>query len=54
MLNQDDFWVIRSIRHDHTNKEFATEAEALAFAQTGDTLAHVVNGREESHRPVVK
>jgi hypothetical protein len=53
-INTNDFWRIRSARHNHENREFATEAQAIEFAQTGDTLAHVVNGREESHRPVVK
>jgi hypothetical protein len=53
-MNRNNYWVVRSVRHDHVNKEFATEADALAFAQTGDVLAQVVNGREVSHRPVVK
>jgi hypothetical protein len=53
-MSQNNYWVVRSVRHDHANKEFDTEAQALEFAQTGDTLAHVVNGREECHRPVVK
>jgi len=53
-MSKNDYWVVRSVRHDHENKVFDTEAQALEFAQTGDTLAHVVDGREQSHRPIVK
>jgi len=53
-MSQNEKWVVRSVRHNHESKLFDSEAEALTFAQTGDVLAHVVNGREESHRPVVK
>jgi len=53
-MNEYDYWVVRSSRHNHENKEFDSEAEALEFAQTGDVLAHVVNGCEVLHRPVVK
>jgi hypothetical protein len=53
-MSQTEYWVVRSARHNHENEVFDSEAEALAFAQTGDVLAHVRNGCEESHRPIVK
>jgi hypothetical protein len=53
-MNKNDYWVVRSVRHNHESKQFASEPEALAFAQSGDVLAHIVNGSEASHRPVVK
>ncbi len=53
-MNTNDYWVVRSVRHGHESKPFSSEQEAIAFAASGDVLAHVVNNQEISHRPLVK
>jgi hypothetical protein len=51
---EEDYWVVRSAHTDRHAAKFNSEAEALRFAETGDVLAHLVNGQEVHHRPVVK
>jgi hypothetical protein len=50
----EDFWIVRSAHADRHEARFNSEAEALQFAQSGDVLAHIQNGQEIHHRPVVK
>lgn len=53
-MSENDYWVVRSANTDRHQATFISEAEALQFAQTGDVLAHFVNGQEVTHRPIVK